>query len=166
MAPKASGSFERKKQTILQQLKTPETEYSDLSPKGTIDEGIRDLIHEINQRDGLVTTSSCAGRVSVFLEGQRKPKPTSTGAMESTDIAIKPAGAGGKGGGGKWLYVSHDPVPETLLRDTPKTTFLEVFGLSSHWRGPAIAPNEATRFVHMKFEPMVGSVKVVPLPSC
>ncbi|KAI9721269.1 MAG: hypothetical protein M1812_002431 [Candelaria pacifica] len=155
MPSSASAIFERKKQSILQQLETPETEYSDLSPKGTVDEGIRNLIRDINQHEGLVTTSSCAGRVSVFLEGQRKPKPTSTGAMESTDVAIKPAGPGGKGGGGKWLYVSHDPVPETLLQSNPETSLMKLFGLSSHSPGPALVPNEMTRFVHLKFEPMI-----------
>ncbi|KAI9701228.1 MAG: hypothetical protein M1836_001897 [Candelina mexicana] len=157
MPSAASASFERKKQKILQQLNTPEADYSDLSPKGTIDEGIRDLIRDINQREGLVTTSSCAGRVSVFLEGQRKPKPTSTGTMESTDVAIKPAGPGGKGGGGKWLYVSHSPIPETRPQEASETSFLKIFGLSSHRHGRAVATSEATRFVHLKFEPMVGA---------
>lgn len=43
-----------------------------MSPKGTVDAGIRELIDVINGVEGLVTTSSCAGRVSVFLEGSRK----------------------------------------------------------------------------------------------
>lgn len=64
-------SFTRRKQAILEQLSVPDEDYTDLSPKGTIDAGIRDLIDEINGLDGLVTTSSCGGRVSVFLEGRR-----------------------------------------------------------------------------------------------
>lgn len=64
-------SFARRKKAILAQLAVPDDEYTDLSPKGTVDAGIRDLIDEINGLDGLVTTSSCAGRVSVFLEGRR-----------------------------------------------------------------------------------------------
>ncbi|ROW13760.1 hypothetical protein VPNG_03552 [Cytospora leucostoma] len=64
-------SFTRRKAAILEQLSVPDEDYSDLSPKGTVDAGIRDLIDEINALDGLVTTSSCAGRVSVFLEGRR-----------------------------------------------------------------------------------------------
>lgn len=70
-APPAPASFVRRKETILAQLALPDDEYTDLSPKGTVDAGIRDLIDEINALDGLVTTSSCAGRVSVFLEGRR-----------------------------------------------------------------------------------------------
>lgn len=38
----------------------------------------------------MVTTSSCSGRVSVFLEGVKLGKP------------------GGKGDGGKWLFITHD----------------------------------------------------------
>ncbi|KAK2067463.1 hypothetical protein P8C59_001202 [Phyllachora maydis] len=38
-------------------------DYTDASPKGSIDAGIRDLIDGINDKyDGLVTTSSCGGR--------------------------------------------------------------------------------------------------------
>lgn len=61
--------FRRKKAKILDQLSVPDTEYADASPKGSVDAGIRHLIDEINRRDGLVTTSSCAGRVSVYLDG-------------------------------------------------------------------------------------------------
>src|SRR5689334_3638228 len=52
--------FQEKKKKILKQLNTPDAEYSDLSPKGSVDEGIRDLISDINEVSGLVTTSSCA----------------------------------------------------------------------------------------------------------
>ncbi|ROW10596.1 hypothetical protein VMCG_01648 [Cytospora schulzeri] len=67
-------SFTRRKEAILDQLSVPDEDYTDLSPKGTVDAGIRDLIDEINSLDGLVTTSSCGGRVSVFLEGRRGGK--------------------------------------------------------------------------------------------
>ncbi|KUI65536.1 tRNA wybutosine-synthesizing protein 3 [Cytospora mali] len=72
--PPIPPSFTRRKQAILDQLSVPDEDYTDLSPKGTIDAGIRDLIDEINALDGLVTTSSCGGRVSVFLEGRRGGK--------------------------------------------------------------------------------------------
>ena len=65
-------TFETRKSKILAELSTPDAEYSDLSPKGSVDEGIRDLIQDINGLPGLVTTSSCAGRISVFLEGRKK----------------------------------------------------------------------------------------------
>ena len=65
-------AFLAKKKTILDQLSVPVSEYDDLSPKGSIDVGIRDLIDEINQIEGCVTTSSCSGRASVFLEGKKR----------------------------------------------------------------------------------------------
>lgn len=89
-APPAPASFIRRKETILAQLALPDDEYTDLSPKGTVDAGIRDLIDEINALDGLVTTSSCAGRVSVFLEGRRGGR----GPLPP------PAGGNDLGGGG------------------------------------------------------------------
>lgn len=65
------NTFTQRKRRILSALAVPDEDYTDLSPKGTVDAGIRELIDEINGLDGFVTTSSCAGRVSVFLEGRR-----------------------------------------------------------------------------------------------
>jgi tRNA wybutosine-synthesizing protein 3 len=65
-----TSRFESRKQKILEQLDAPDSEYHDLSPKGSIDAPIRELIGEINGFDGIVTTSSCSGRISIFLEGQ------------------------------------------------------------------------------------------------
>lgn len=67
-------SFVARKSKILSNLSLPDAEYTDLSPKGSVDDGIRDLIRDINALDGLVTTSSCAGRVSIFVEGSKKAK--------------------------------------------------------------------------------------------
>ncbi|KAK3331036.1 methyltransferase TYW3-domain-containing protein [Apodospora peruviana] len=69
-------TFSQKKIKILSQLSVPDTEYADASPKGSVDSGIRDLIDEINALEGIVTTSSCAGRVSVYLEGHKKATTT------------------------------------------------------------------------------------------
>ncbi|KAK7946534.1 uncharacterized protein PG986_010855 [Apiospora aurea] len=135
-----SEDFAARKRKILAQLAVPDAEYTDASPKGTVDAGIRDLIDELNGLDGFVTTSSCGGRVSVFVEGVKKKaakndaadggdKMTKNGGRE--EVAVKGgddvddeaaaaeaatpapttlAAIGGKGGGGNWLYVSHDPV--------------------------------------------------------
>ncbi|KAK7715312.1 hypothetical protein SLS64_004011 [Diaporthe eres] len=81
-------SFARRKEAILAQLAVPDDEYTDLSPKGTVDAGIRDLIDEINGLDGLVTTSSCAGRVSVFLEGRRAGRGAPTAADEGSLLLL------------------------------------------------------------------------------
>ena len=66
------AGFARKKDRILRDLAAPEAEYADASPKGSVDVGVRDLIADLNAVPGLVTTSSCAGRVCVFVEGCRK----------------------------------------------------------------------------------------------
>ena len=152
--------FERKKSSIVAQLQVPGSQYSDLSPKGTVDEGIRPLIYNINSKEGLVTTSSCAGRVSVFLEGKRKNDSSVTEGNPPNETTIRDlpkqgglAGIGGKGLGGRWLYVSHDPI--SLLPDEigGASEFTELFGLSAH--GPEVSHSDDTRYVHFKFEPMV-----------
>jgi len=168
--PEPSAQFNAKKSKILQQLAVPQGEYTDLSPKGSVDEGVRTLIDDINAHPGLVTTSSCAGRVSVFLEGRRR---TTAEAADAGDVAAAPAqlaGVGGKGGGGKWLFVSHDPVPlggvsgaardgnvDDARREEDWAVF---FGLKEGDHGAsgvsdAIA-HARGRLIHFKFEPMVG----------
>lgn len=143
--------FQARKQKILEQLATPDAEYHDLSPKGSVDAPIRALIEDINRLDGLVTTSSCSGRISVFLEG-RKADVNGIETAEDT-----PAGPGGKGGGGMWLYISHDPI--TTLGDTA-SDFMTTLSLKKG--GSA---NKATglpsRYIHLKFEPMVGSDDII-----
>lgn len=145
----------------------PDAEYTDASPKGSVDAGIRDLIDEMNGLDGFVTTSSCAGRVSVFLEGSKKGSgEDATGGDEAQgegDVR-KLAGVGGKGGGGAWLFVSHDPV---LLggQDDPEVRLgLRTRGEedgTGHGAGIAQGGNDvphvaaAARLVHFKFEPMI-----------
>lgn len=119
----------------------PTADYTDASPKGSVDEGIRELISELNVVDGVVTTSSCAGRVSVFVEG----KKTATDA--DTDGQV--AGVGGKGAGGKWLFVSHDPVP------VGSQDWIEVLELESQTQSSPSDPILDKRLIHFKFEPMV-----------
>ena len=147
--PPPPATFSEKKAKIISQLQVPPEEYTDLSPKGSIDEALIDVIDEVNAVEGFVTTSSCAGRASVFLEGSRvRPQ---AGSGEVTTVA----GVGGKGGGGTWLYVSHDPFAET----TEKVDWENVFGLKG--QGGAQPPHdqgagdEEKRFIHFKFEPMV-----------
>ncbi|KAG0651712.1 tRNA wybutosine-synthesizing 3 [Hyphodiscus hymeniophilus] len=149
-------SFSSRKRKILEKLAVPASEYDDLSPKGSVDEGIRDLIDEINQIGGCVTTSSCAGRISIFLEGK---KDTTIGFEEiednKDDEKVKTrAGIGGKGGGGKWLYVSHDPI--TTTKDEP---LAEIFGMkrrnSDLLHGHVADEPGSGRWVHFKFEPMI-----------
>lgn len=102
--------------------------------------GIRALLAALNARDGLVTTSSCAGRVSVYLEGRKK------GSEEEEDGVRGTAAVGGKGGG-EWLFVSHDPLGEG-------EGWRGVFGLEGD-EGKGEGRGEG-RLIHFKFEPMVS----------
>ncbi|KAI5464031.1 methyltransferase TYW3-domain-containing protein [Mariannaea sp. PMI_226] len=139
-------AFVEKKRRILDQLAVPVADYNDASPKGSVDEGIRDLIDEINETAGFVTTSSCAGRVSVFLEGRR------VADAETEDSQV--AGVGGKGAGGTWLFVSHDPVPEQ--DENGDKDWSSIFGLAEP--GHSQKTTEMTkerRLVHFKFEAMI-----------
>lgn len=139
--------FLERKKKILDQLSVPDTEYTDASPKGSVDEGIRDLIDEINQVSGFVTTSSCAGRVSVFLEGKK------TADKEDEDEQV--AGVGGKGAGGTWLCVSHDPVPDD---GNVSKEWADMLGLAeSDAFQDVVQEYREKRLIHFKFEAMVSS---------
>lgn len=160
MRPLAEPSqiFAQKKRKILEQLSIPDSEYTDASPKGSVDVGIRDLIDEINALEGFVTTSSCAGRVSVFVEGRKvADRPAEGGADGAEDIrAATVAGVGGKGGGGSWLFVSHDPVPESGAgRDLGEVLGLKGMQTLEDAVGGSEELAAASRLIHFKFEPMV-----------
>ncbi|KAI9871954.1 MAG: hypothetical protein M1830_002226 [Pleopsidium flavum] len=163
-------SFQRKKQRILDGLSKPEAEYTDLSPKGSVDEGIQDLIQEINKLDGFVTTSSCAGRISVYLEGRKEPSKKKDdghhGEQDTGSVNNQPAQAavpGGKGAGGKWLYVSHDPILLPSVPSSEDMHLTKLFGFTSALAEPSIAVNNATSYVRVAFEPMILHVMTASL---
>ncbi|KAF2466002.1 uncharacterized protein BDR25DRAFT_294644 [Lindgomyces ingoldianus] len=141
--------FLAKKRTILEQLDTPDEEYHDLSPKGSIDQPIRSLISNINRLEGLVTTSSCSGRVSVFLEGKKKGADPLEAPREDE---TRPAGPGGKGGG-SWLFVSHSPVQ--VKKTENQNQLMAMFGLRNPSNENERAPSIDCSFIHLKFEPMI-----------
>lgn len=150
------AKFQSKKQAILDALKRPPTDYEDLSPKGNLDDEIRELIGEINNLPAYVTTSSCAGRVAVYLEGEAKSQATS----ESYGVQDVPVDAdssvptfGGGKGGGKWLYISHEPVELEQL--SAPGALLSKFGFSKNVEVAFPPASTAVRFVHLKFEPMI-----------
>lgn len=145
--PASPPVFLERKKKILDQLSVPDNDYTDASPKGSVDEGIRDLIDEINQGSGFVTTSSCAGRVSVFLEGRK--------VVDTEDEDEQVAGVGGKGAGGTWLYVSHDPVPDN---GNVYKEWTDMLGLAdSDAFQDEIREYKEKRLIHFKFEAMVSS---------
>jgi len=129
MSTTLSHKFRTKKQNILTKLDHGKDGVPDASPKGNVDEGVRELIDTINTSDGCVTTSSCAGRVAVFV--------------------------GGKGPGGNWLYTSHEPIDPSCLTD--QSSAYELVGLcrEATFSSPP-RDNADVRTVHLKFEPLVG----------
>ncbi|KAJ3962082.1 hypothetical protein N0V92_001173 [Colletotrichum tropicale] len=153
--PSPPAAFTARKHKILQQLSVPDAEYTDASPKGSVDVGIRELIGELNALDGFVTTSSCAGR-----EGDDAKDGSAEGEDTANALATI-AGPGGKGGGGTWLYVSHDPVPGPHDEDGE---LLKLLGLVDEAEGRKAGAGEAgstqsgrrtRRLIHFKFEPMI-----------
>ncbi|KAG6017379.1 hypothetical protein E4U54_007384 [Claviceps lovelessii] len=156
--PTPSAGFAAKKSKILHQLAVPEDEYTDASPKGTIDTGIRDLIDEINATEGFVTTSSCAGRVSVFLEGRKVAGAADHGDAEGVAASraqSQVARVGGKGAGGTWLFVSHDVVEGEEWAARLAFSGEEAGGEGQEDEGEDGAGLEGRRLIHFKFEPMI-----------
>lgn len=173
--PVVSPTFAARKAAILASLSTPEGTYSDLSPKGSVDEAIIPLIRRINEVEGVVTTSSCAGRVSVFCEGDKhkaEPEELKGDAREQSDT--DPRGQqisvpGGKGRGGRWLFVSHEPVETGSLNS--RGSLLNLLGLpnasldTSSTTEPPDCAN--MRLVRFQFEPMVShSEGQIPRNPC
>lgn len=65
-------AFLQRKLSILKEIDSSDP---DKSRKGGLDEPIIPLVTKINESHDFVTTSSCSGRISVFLEptkGQRE----------------------------------------------------------------------------------------------
>lgn len=153
--PPIPDAFTVKKSAILGSLSIPESSYTDLSPKGTVDEAIKDLIDRINTLEGVVTTSSCSGRVSVFLEGRKHCVRRSSG---EDNVAIGRAGGGqavvpgGKGMGGRWLLISHEPISESDGVSCRTLGLQPMRGLSGNIDDKE--PNQL-RIARFQFEPMV-----------
>ncbi|KAL8729106.1 MAG: hypothetical protein Q9166_004937 [cf. Caloplaca sp. 2 TL-2023] len=205
--PPIPPSFTTLKSRILTSLSTPTSLYNDASPKGSLDTAIVPLIDRLNGLEGVVTTSSCAGRVSVFLEGRKGPMgegrrgeragdEKSTGGMESEDevddskvdmrggVKGKKSVPGGKGLGGRWLFVSHEAVevPECSSTDGVEAKSLtNMFGLTRHLFGKPRGNGEEgvrrsrdmknVRYVRFAFEPMILHIATAslahaaPIPS-
>lgn len=102
----------------------------DLSPKGSIDTPILPLIELLNSHHLISTTSSCSGRISVFLDGE----------LSTT----------GKGGGGRWVLISHEVVE---VSDAVERVWKEM-SFDADNEGKITG----RRFLHFKFEPMVGTL--------
>jgi tRNA wybutosine-synthesizing protein 3 len=177
--PTPGTTFTARKEKILSQLSVPDEQYTDASPKGSVDAGIRHLIAQINAHAGLVTTSSCAGRVSVYLEGKKSAGAGAEGKEPAADDGERDmlldvggdgsqqqrggngnaaSSAGGKGGG-EWLFVSHDPVPGSEGHEGYESLLGLGARLAERETGQDVDADSAgsPRLIHFKFEPMVCS---------
>lgn len=150
------ADFETKKKEILRQLLVDPESYTDKSPKGSVDDAIVDLVKDINDIDSLVTTSSCAGRVSVFLEGRREH---GVGLNNDGPGDLVRTSDGGKGGG-SWLFVSHESLD--IPGDVSSKYYCKKFGMDPPCREmPSVEQNEV-RLIHFKFEAMVKTSVCFP----
>ncbi|OUM54909.1 hypothetical protein BVG19_g4360 [[Candida] boidinii] len=161
----AQDSFDQKKESIQREISETTSDSPDASPKGTIDELCIPIIKLINSHHDLVTTSSCSGRASVFIEGsklrksnqetrtsQEQPKQTET-SNNNQDIFDYKIGA--KGEGGHWLFVTHNENEVDgwwkdkgikFSKDVFQTKKVSDFDLS-------------TRYILFKYEPLILHVK-------
>ncbi|SCU77739.1 LAFA_0A03136g1_1 [Lachancea sp. 'fantastica'] len=132
----AQTAFDQKKDHILAEI---HNNMQDLSPKGTIDELCWPIMDLINSHRDMVTTSSCSGRLSVFVEGNK---------LSNEDVK-----SGGKGEGGKWLFVTHNQ--EEVMRWTEKLP--ETVSYEKDLQNVASQPN--ARYILYKYEPFILHVK-------
>lgn len=65
------------------------------------------------------------------------------------------AGTGGKGGGGRWLYVSHDPVDLKEIGNLSK-----LVGLEMEKAGDSCG-SARQRLIRFKFEPLVCQIALL-----
>jgi len=84
-------SFDNEKQQALNKIR------SDKSKKGSVDIEILELVNLINSHPDYYTTSSCAGRIMLFLESARKK-------------------------GSAWLLLSHEPLTLQAVKRSIKPT--------------------------------------------
>lgn len=98
------SAFDQRKQHTLQTInfctESPgdisSAAVGDKSPKGFVDERILPLCSLINRHPNMFTTSSCSGRICLWVDVETKRK-NQNGSTISAVSAIN-----------KWLYVAHD----------------------------------------------------------
>lgn len=145
------SDFDQKKQYLLQEIGLNSETNLDASPKGTIDALCIPLITLINSHKDMVTTSSCSGRLSVFLEGSKETcgKGDDVGKTEGRE-QIK---IGAKGDGGHWLFVSHEKDGINEWWKSTEFAFAYETEVGAEKYGPS------TRYVLFKYEPLILHVK-------
>ncbi|KAF2218668.1 tRNA wybutosine-synthesizing protein, partial [Elsinoe ampelina] len=155
--------FLSKKAKILEQLSTPTQDYTDASPKGSVDAPVQTLVKQINDIDSLVTTSSCSGRIAIYIEGAKivSTEPENVGGASSVAKSSQ-----GKGGG-SWLFVSHTPLDDRFGEDASNSLFSQLLSSAQNESHVSVSPQMQTstdlhsatppgaRLLHFKFEPLI-----------
>ncbi|CAO3689505.1 unnamed protein product [Umbelopsis vinacea] len=145
---------ERKHKVISELVEEMDPNNPDKSPKGYIDAPILDLMRLINQHSQYYTTSSCSGRVAVYCEGVDEKKKSTAAELETTAKSSK---------GGKWLFVTHDPVLIPDGTDLDTWILQTLFGDAYHRITTEPIENEREiiqqQLVFFKFEPLILHVE-------
>ncbi|GAB5590787.1 tRNA methyltransferase tyw3 [Umbelopsis nana] len=144
---------ERKHKVISELVEEMDPNNPDKSPKGYIDAPILDLMRLINQHSQFYTTSSCSGRVAVYCEGVDEKKKSAESELDSAKSTK----------GGKWLYVTHDPVSIPDLENMDAWILKLLFGDAYDRLTTDPIENEQAiinqQLVFFKFEPLILHVE-------
>lgn len=121
-------------------------DFTDKSPKGSVDHPIQSLVDLINHHSAVSTLSSCSGRISLF----------DPNGEDSTDTTATAAFTDGSGKGrGKWRIVSHDlidnpqEVVDAVLLPSPDSK------KNGDSNGVLLVPSDAAEPWTLKLEPML-----------
>ncbi|KAL9074164.1 MAG: hypothetical protein Q9157_004478 [Trypethelium eluteriae] len=149
----------------MHKLGVDSSSYSDKSPKGSVDEQIVDLIQDINAIDGLVTTSSCAGRISVFLDSLNRMQSAQKPQKDAHENSIEDINQER----GRWLFSSHTPLDiQHAPTETPEImTLFSLHRLEQKGENDNILSSAESisrrRCIHFKFEPMILHIATASL---
>lgn len=151
-------SFDKKKQHILQEIGLNSESNPDASPKGTIDKICIPLITLINSHKNMVTTSSCSGRLSVFIEGSKELTNEKSALIETEIKANDNFKIGAKGDGGHWLFVSHEKEDiHDWWKHSSELKINTKFSDDDY--------SVSTRYILFKYEPLILHVQCRDLKS-
>ena len=113
---------------------------------------------EINVTSGCVTTSSCSGRLAVYLEGPARDAVAPDDASQRTPVdgenGMKhPSTSAGGKGGGKWLFTSHTQLDLEAFDQSGQ--ILSLLGLEQTELLSFPRDDDNVQRAHLKFEPMI-----------
>ena len=128
-------AFAQRKASTLAELAL---DAGDLSRAGHVDARARAVVALVNTHPAFYTTSSCAGRVSLFAD------PTA----ETRAAGMK---------GGEWVYVNHDPADADAIVSAVRRELGEADDESASSR--ARSDPESSRTLTLRFEPFILSVE-------